>query len=217
MIRPVVPAPTEILYDELQVTQPRDEALGYPLLILLGAIGTAFGELHDIVRDTDDGPGWSVLMDPDRCPAWALPWLAQFAGVVLPPGLDEAEQRRRISNPAPYRRGTKLAMIEAAQATLTGTRTVRVLERTGSSYHFTVVTRPGETDAAPYDDVSGSYDDALGSYDSTARTVLAIRSQKPAGLLFDHIITDAVLIDDGSLTLDAVAATLDDATIDDVT
>jgi hypothetical protein len=82
MARPAVPAVSETWYDELATTQPGDEARGWPFLIFLGGLGHTFGPLHDLVRDTDEGPGWSILLDPARCPAWAL--IDFFASFALP-------------------------------------------------------------------------------------------------------------------------------------
>lgn len=199
MTRPAVPAVTEALYDELHVAQPGDDQRGWPLLILLGAIGHAFGPLHDLVRDTDDGPGWSAALDPARAPSWALPWLAQFAGVRLTDGLAEAQQRAQITDPPAFERGTKDAMIAAAAPTLAGSAPViRFYERNPGPYEILVVTSTGATP-------------------DPAGTLRALRSQKPAGLILTHLVSDAPLIDEGTLTINAVSATIDDATLADVT
>src|SRR4051812_29363271 len=105
MPRPTVPQVAEHLYEELAVSQPGDEGRGWPLLILLGALGKALGPPHDLVRDSEDGPGYSALMDPGRTPVWALPYTAQFAGVRLTPGITEAEQRAEITSPPAFQRG----------------------------------------------------------------------------------------------------------------
>jgi hypothetical protein len=165
MPRPTVPAVTELLYDDIGISQPGDETRGWPFLIFLGAVGHALGELHDVVRDTPDGPGWSVLLDPDRCPAWALPWLAQFAGVTLTPDADEATWRSEITNPSALRRGTPAALREAAQRTLTGGKRFTLYERVYSAYRDVAITYAAETP-------------------DPAATERAILSQKVAGRLF---------------------------------
>src|SRR5215471_3803868 len=75
------------LYDMLEPLAEQDPQAGWSLLILCNAIGTAYQLVEDLVRDTAAGPGWSSLMDVARCPYDALPWLAQFAGVRIPPSV----------------------------------------------------------------------------------------------------------------------------------
>jgi hypothetical protein len=196
--QPALPAVAQAWYDELAVSQPGDATRGWPLLILLGAFGHAFGPLHDLVRDTDAGPGWSQVMDPTRAPAWALPWLAQFAGVTIDAGLDDSAARRRITHPPRWERGTLRAMALAARPTLTGTAQVRVIERDGGPYRLTAITRTDETV-------------------NPAATRAALRSQKPAGLILNHVISDAPMIDEGARTIDAGTGSVDTATISDIT
>jgi hypothetical protein len=201
MTRPIVSDTAELLYDELAVTQPQDEAAGWPLLILLAAVATAMGELPDVVRDTDDGPGWTSLMDPDRCPAFALPYLAQFAGVRLTQGASEDEQRAEIANPPAFQRGTLAAMTAAAKRTLTGDDPfILIIERNGSPYRIGAVTRTTQTP-------------------DPAVTLAALLSQKPAGLILTHTVSDDALIDEGTRTIDAVdvAVTIDAAVTADIT
>src|SRR5437764_7240325 len=109
--------------------------------------------VEDLVRDTLDGPGWSALVDLDRCPDVALPWLAQLVGVRLLPGSTPDEQRARIASTDGFRRGTRDAMIAAARATLTGAGTVILRERDGDpvaepidyAYRLTAITYADET------------------------------------------------------------------------
>lgn len=143
--RPTVPAVTDIWYSELGVAQPDDEQLGWAFLIFLAGLGAAFGELHDIVRDTDAGPGWSPVLDPARCPVWALPWLAQFAGVTLTPGAPEAQWREEITSPPAFERGTPGAIIDAAKRHLAAPRSVLLVERNETPWRDLVVTYEPET------------------------------------------------------------------------
>lgn len=162
--RPAVPAVTEHWYDEYSVAQPGDEQAGWPLLILLAGMGAAFGPVHDLVRDTDDGPGWSPLLDPARAPVWALPWLAQLAGVNLTPGAPADEWRDEITSPPAFRRGTPDAIVDATARTLTGAKRVTLRERDGSPWLITVITYTSQTPDA-------------------VAAERAARSQKPAGLV----------------------------------
>lgn len=69
----------------------------------------------------------SDLVDPDQADAAWLPWLAQLVGVHFDYLLTEAQKRERIRAAiGGVRAGTKAAIIQAAQAVLTGTKTVYV-------------------------------------------------------------------------------------------
>lgn len=142
---PAIPAVSETWYQELAVAQPRDADRGYPLLILLGAFGAAFGPLHDLVRDSDDGVGWSALWDPDRCPAWALPWAAMTLGVELPPGSSEAEQRALLADPPQFKRCTRSAFEDAITATLDAPEQLTVYEREGTPRRVVAITYTPQT------------------------------------------------------------------------
>lgn len=167
MAAPAVAQVATDLYDELGHTQPADEALGWPFLLYLNAAAIALGELPDIVRDSDDHVGWSAVLDPARCPVYALPWLAQFAGVRLTPGATEEQHRAEITAPPAFQRGTPAAMRAAATLTLTGTARVRITERDGSPYALSVRTYESETP-------------------DPVEAERLIRSQKPAGLVLTY-------------------------------
>jgi hypothetical protein len=134
-------------------------------------LGLSFQEMEDLSRDGDSDPGWSGLVDIARCPEWALPWLAQCVGVQLVPGSTVAEKRIRIQATDGQKRGTPAAMVVAAQASLTGSKTVQMVERDGSAYALTVVTYTSETP------------------DESA-VLAALVSQKPAGIVLDYHTVD---------------------------
>ena len=108
----------ERLYGMLAPLAARDSEVEWSLLKLCNAIGVPFQLVEDLVRDTEDGVGWSALLDLDRCPDEALPWLAQFVGVRVLPSSTPEQQRARIASTDGFKRGTRDAMIGAAQATL---------------------------------------------------------------------------------------------------
>jgi hypothetical protein len=166
--RPTVSEPTEQLYSALGPLTAGDEERDWPLLRICEALIAAFVEqIWQYVSDTDDGLGWTLVMDPNRTPADALPWLGQFAGVELFPGQTEDERRAAIRDPAGFQRGTRGAMYRAVRATLTGAKTVQIHERVGGdAYHLAVETLPGQTP-------------------DPAVTLNAILSQKPIGLVLD--------------------------------
>lgn len=165
----------DYLLEELATTQPPEALVEGRLEVLLGGVEAALGQLPGLVRDTDDGPGWSVLLDPERAPEWALPWLAQFAGVTLTPGVSVAQQRAEISSPPSFRRGTVGAMRAAAQIFLTGLQRVTIIEQDGGPYLATALTYSAETP----------------NPDSVERALL---SQKPAGIILTYVVVDGWLI-----------------------
>lgn len=94
---------------------------------------TGLQALDDIVRDTPYAPGYSALLDINRCPTYALPWLGQFVGVRLSPilnPLDAPAARQQILAENAFARGTLAAVAAAANAQMTPPFTVTVLERT---------------------------------------------------------------------------------------
>src|SRR5947209_2404735 len=52
-------------------------------------------EIAGYARDSDDGPGWSALLDLQRVPEKGLAWLAQFWGARIEPSLELAPRRER--------------------------------------------------------------------------------------------------------------------------
>ena len=137
---------------------------GWPLLAFCKAFFGGMQDIEDIIRDTDDGPGWSSIMDPDRAPVEWLPWLGQFVGVSWPANTSEQTQRDLIKGTPGFKRGTPAALVDAVRAELTGTKTVYLIERQGSAWALGVTTLTSETPSA-------------------ARVAAAIRSQKPAGIV----------------------------------
>jgi hypothetical protein len=110
------------------------------------AIGEMFSEVELYAITGDDDQGWTVLFDPDRCPAPALPYLAQYVGERLPVGISEPAAREWIKDAPNQRRGTPQSIFLAAQRKLTGSRLVSMRERDGGDPDkLTVVTYTHET------------------------------------------------------------------------
>lgn len=180
----------ERLYASLGPLAQNDGENGWSLLILCNAIGSMFQLVDDLVRDSPEGPGWSLLLDLDRCPAAALPWLAQLVGARVPVGLSEAEQREWIASTDGFRRGTRDALIGAARATLTGAQAVIFRERDGDAYVLTVATYVAQTP-------------------DPAATERALVAQKPGGILMHYrtmIGQDWQLVKETSATWQDVAS-----------
>jgi hypothetical protein len=150
MPRPIVSDLAEELYIRLGPWHDAAELEGaandnWWLLQVCESIMGRLQPIEDIVRDTDDGPGWSPVMDVNRAPSDWLGWLAQFAGKTLKQGLTDLAQRARIASTDGIDRGKPGAIVGAAQQLLTGAKTVYLVERNGSAWRLGVTTNAGET------------------------------------------------------------------------
>lgn len=189
-VRPSLGSVAEELYARLEPFHRRsdpngsgeitDEILGWPLLIFFGLLGKHWQEVDDLIRDTDDGPGWSAILDPDRIAAKGMAYLAQYVGVDVPKQLvgetvEQAAARIRDAIDARLgnNRGTPQAMRDISSRRLTGLKRVIFNERQGGSiWHTGVVTYVTETP-----DPAGTFRDLL--------------SQKPHGIILTHTVVDA--------------------------
>jgi hypothetical protein len=96
-------------------------------------------------------------------------------------------------------RGMPDAILSAVEDTLTGVKVARLLERVGgNAYALELVTRPSETP-------------------NPATTLAAAMAQKPAGMSLTHTLTEGVIINEGTRTIDTSTGTIDTATLGDVT
>jgi hypothetical protein len=159
------------VYAEMEPVAYADAQNQFSLRTFLSAIGAMFDQGWQLVRDVIIGgkrvPGWSVVVDIDRSPPGALPWLAQFVGVTTDPALNDADQRTRIKETDGWKRGSIGAFKAATKLYLTGYRTVILRERYNSAYHILVITRTYETP-------------------DPARSLEAMIAQKPAGLTLEY-------------------------------
>lgn len=185
MARPAVGTLAEEALERLDPVAHEDEQLDWPLLSYLGALLGRAQEVADLARDSDDGPGWSAIVDPERAPTAWLPWTAQLVGVRMPPPgspeyseLSEDAQRLRIRETDGQRRGSVGALKGAARQHLVGpdgtpdTATVHIFERHGSAYRLSVATLDGETP-------------------DPARVEAALLDQKPAGIVLVYDVIEA--------------------------
>ena len=166
------------LYEMLAPLAYDDESQGNAVKVLCDAAGAMFEQVAQLVEPGPNGePAWSVLLDIDRCPGYALPWLGQFVGVTVDTTLDEAGQRRQIREEAGMKRGTSAAIAAAAQRYLTGTQTVIMVERDSSvapahpAYGLKVLTLTAETP-------------------DSAAVLAALMAAKPAGIILEHDVVD---------------------------
>lgn len=172
----VLPTPTtfaERVYAQLDPLKYAESGLGNPLSVYTDSLNPMFDEIDEYASDGDFGEvGWSSIMDVDRAPLKALPWLAQFVGVTLDQTLSEADQRNQVKTVPGFSRGTKASIIAAAQRHLTGTRDVIMIERyQGKAYRLYIATRTAQTP-------------------NNLVTIADIKTQKPAGItLFYEILS----------------------------
>lgn len=170
MSKPVVSTTTQEAYDRLgSAWIDPDESVDWHLLKFVQALTLNLTVINDLVRDTDEGPGWSIILDADRADPKYFPWMGQFNGTTVDLGLSEDDQRQQLKEVAGFRRGTIASMIAAAQPYLTGTKTVTITERDTSAYHFSVSTFTAETP-------------------DSSKVLAALLSQKPAGLVMDYTV-----------------------------
>lgn len=149
MPAPVLTPTGQDAYDSLTPLAYADEENGWPLAWFVAALALQFDWIYDLVSDTDDGVGWSPVVDVDRCPAFLLPWLAQFVGIRFVTGRTVQQQRDEITDRPRWRRGTPAAIISLAKEYLTGTKTVYLVERQGSAYRMALTTLSSETPDLP--------------------------------------------------------------------
>jgi len=119
------------------------------------AICSMWAQLEQYIDDDpygDGSGGWSNLLDVDRCPFEALPYLAQWNGEQIRSGMTDGQARAEITHGPNNIRGTPAGIARAAQRSLTGTGSVQILERQNSDGssdpqgdHFTVITFTSET------------------------------------------------------------------------
>lgn len=164
---------------------------GFALSVYVSALCSMFQQVDQVASDTDAGPGWSQIVDLNRCPSYGLGWLAQFVGVSLDPSLSDTAQRERIRNTDGWKRGTPNAIISAFQQYLTGTKHVTLRERAGgNAWHVIVVTKTSETPDAP-------------------KALAAGLAQKPGGLVLTHNVVPGQdyqgVLDDNATYADLLA------------
>lgn len=183
MSAPQLPPLAQEVYDACGPLrwQEDEPTVDYALARYCGALASPLEELASLARDSDEGPGWSALLDPVRCPAWALPWLAQFVGVTIrapATPAEEATARQLITDHPGFQRGTPLAIEQAVALTLSGTRSVRLTERSGgSAYQLLIATLTAETPNA-------------------AATTAAAKAAVPAGIVVTVSVTAGAIWQD---------------------
>jgi hypothetical protein len=166
----------QAVYGTVTPLADQDAKYGYPLALYLGSFGQTMQQIDDWVRDDIETgiPGWAILLDVDRCPIEALPWLGQFVGVHFPSTLTDIQMRAAIKGVAGWSRGSPQSLINAAKQYLTGAQTVVLRERDAAAcpsdppYGLTVITYTSQTP-------------------DTSKVLAALMAQKPAGIILNYV------------------------------
>lgn len=211
------------------VVEPTDNAIADRAWLLVSATGlvgydtTSDRLLEGLVRgvlapaqrmsliahgDATRGP-WDIITDPAKAELWSLPYAAQWVGGTVPPrrsGEPYADylERARVEagRPRGIYRGSATSLLQVAKPFLRdGHAEVRIVENVnGDRFQNYFVARGGDiTDQAG---LAAALNDP---------------SVVPAGSRVDLVASDAPIIEEWTRTIDAVTATIDSATIADVT
>jgi hypothetical protein len=86
MAEPVLSPVGARLRERTQPLAPDDGSYGWAHAHLCEAIGLMLEQVAEVFDPEGDVPPLAPILDPELCPDWALPWLAQFVGVAIPPG-----------------------------------------------------------------------------------------------------------------------------------
>ncbi len=131
MARPEVSDLTEQLYEALGWHTEQDEAHDWPLLRFCAAwVETLLDPVYQYAAEDEDGSTpWTLLFDPDNCPEDALPYLAQYVGVIVTPEMTTEQLREEIKEPTGWSRGREASVKLVAARGLTGTKRVIIRPR----------------------------------------------------------------------------------------
>lgn len=175
--------------------QVADEAGGYQFLSWLDGTGQQQQIIDNLCRDQNGFVGWSILMDVSRCPAYALPWLAQFVGVRFSSAqlTNVDSMRSAIVAKGNFGRGTPQSIANSLIPYLGPNSYVNIIERYPDAYSFTVQVRGalGSLTYAELAKADPTYPDVAAEYpfyddfpeQDQAVVTAAVQSSTPAGLV----------------------------------
>lgn len=174
----------------------QDPENGYALAALIEALCWLPSLIHDAAvpePGTGETP-WAAVVDPWRCPWWALRWCGQIYGLRLGPDLGafvrppadlEQAWRQAIHDRVGWRRGHPDTIKAAARQFQQGLRRVRIRER-----------YDGINDDAPYHhQIRIRRSDLLPGVEDE-QVLRAVRAVIPIGRISDIQITDDATYDD---------------------
>lgn len=142
-------------FAEAKLIPAMDPWLTPSLEAFLQAAGVMFDPISEVLEGGTEGtPIWGKILDPTQFPEKYNPqYLAQFAGVVIPPGTPFAEAIALIVEDVARRRGTPTLILSEAQRALAPGATARLIERTNvnheeDAYHFLIACRAKDVQGA---------------------------------------------------------------------
>jgi hypothetical protein len=152
---------------------------------------------------------WAALTDPRVAEIWALPYVAQWIGGVVP-------QRRAGETDDDFLPRARLELIHPRGMLRGGQTSLRIIAASFGATSIRVVERPGDDLWSADVLVKPSQ---IGSNAAALTAALNDPEVVAAGFETIVLISDAPLIDEGTVTIDSVAGTvtIDSATINDVT
>lgn len=176
MARPEVSDAANRIYDSPALRPYRQgdgDGNGWILLHLCEAAVRTVAKASEALRHDEIGSGWRRMLDPARCPSWALDWLSQFVGIgSFPPDFTEQQKRDMIADVPRWRRGSVPMIRAAAQLHLTGEKRVFFSQRHGGSRTYRTAVYSSE---------------AL----DAQRVLDELATQKPASFRWEHDFIDA--------------------------
>ncbi|HUB99263.1 MAG TPA: phage tail protein [Solirubrobacterales bacterium] len=172
----------EQLYEALGFHRDGDAENGDALRRFCEAWCAPLQPLYDLVRERDDGTApWGILLDPERCPAESLPYLAQYVGVVITTEMNEEQIRNEITQPTGWRRGQTESIRIATRRTLKPIGEEELL----------VIVRPRTPEAGRH-----YVRTLLSQTPEPARTKAVIRAAVPAWEVLDYEAITGVTVTD---------------------
>jgi hypothetical protein len=181
---PLPPAPEdaselwELLYSSLGFHVEDDEAQGFALRKFCESLCAPMQSVYDLVREREGQAGWAIVFDVDNCPAYALPYLAQYVGVQITPEMSEEQIRDEIREPTGWKRGQPESIRIAARRTLTGEDPLVILRARTPEVGRTFVRTLTANTPDP------------------TRTEAVIRAALPAWEVLDYAAIEGVVFDD---------------------
>jgi hypothetical protein len=185
-------------YAEVGPLAEPDAAYSFALRALVNSVASMFAQPEEVVRALEGFDAWTQTWNVDRAPGFLLPFIGQGVGVLVTPGTTPTEQRAQIKAEGGWKRGRPSSFIAAVQTTLTGGKSVRLVERSSTAWTALCITRPSETASA-------------------ALTKLVGNLNKPGGIVVTYEQSDEPLIDEGTKTIDASTGIIDTAKLTDIT
>jgi len=155
---PLPPAPEdaselwELLYSSLGFHVEDDATQDFALRKFCEALCAPAQPVYDLVREREDSAGWGIALDVDNCPAYALPYLAQYVGVQITPEMSTEQIRNEIREPTGWKRGQPESLRIATRRTLTGEDPLVIIHpqtpEVGFTYVRTLLSQTPEPDRA---------------------------------------------------------------------